>query len=175
MSLADFARQLGWSKATVHRYLSALHRGGLLSYDEDRLIYSIGPEIVRLSSILLRSNSLSDLAAPIIRELAQETGLTATLSVWLDTWPVVVRCESSPSRLGHWELPVGSPIPPPSAAGQIYAAFDESGQGRYHQGVAADIAAVRAAGVAFQDNLHDGVRAAAVPIATRHTCWPRCR
>ena len=161
VGLPQLAQRLGWSKATVHRYASALERAGLLSYDERRQLYSIGPEVLRLASILTRRVSLQDAATPVMKRLTREVDVTTTLSVWLGSRPVVVRCESDTSRLVRWELPTGTQLPLDSAAGAVFQAFGDESTVASDQ---PELALLRRTGLAIHTGIEDGMRALAVPV-----------
>jgi DNA-binding IclR family transcriptional regulator len=150
------------SKATVHRYVSALRQVGLLAYDESRSIYAIGPETLRLASVLLRSFSVQEIAAPGMRRLTQELDQTTTLSVWFDGAPVVVWCEAGTRRDVRQVIAVGTSLPLHSSAGQVLLAFGAQA-GRPVDG-GHDLERVRAHGVAVSTNLVDGMRGVSAPI-----------
>jgi IclR family pca regulon transcriptional regulator len=161
LSMPELSRALGLSKATVHRYVSALHQVGLLAYDEARSVYGIGPETLRLASVLLRSFSLQEVSGPAMRRLTQELDQTTTLSVWFDGAPVVVWCEAGTRRDVRQVIAAGTRLPLHSSAGQVLLAFGT------HVGPVdggRDLEQVRADGVAVSTNLVDGMRGVSAPI-----------
>jgi IclR family transcriptional regulator, acetate operon repressor len=162
MSLAELARSMNRSKATVHRYANALERVGFLGYDAERQRYSVGPEILRLAAILLETNSVIDVASPVLKRLTREAGQTTTLSMWISGAPVVVLCEMS-GALMRLEIPIGTPLPPHSAAGLVFRAFLEEGV-EIDPTLEADVETTRASGVAVSTNTVTGVRAVAAPV-----------
>jgi DNA-binding IclR family transcriptional regulator len=158
LTLPQLSQAIGLSKATVHRYVSALHQVGLLAYDEARAVYGVGPEALRLASVLLRSFSLQEVAAPVMRRLTQELDQTTTLSVWFDDAPMVIWCESGTQRDVRQVIAVGTRLPLHSSAGRVLLAFARQpapGDG---------LDAVRHAGVAVSTNLVDGMRGVSAPI-----------
>jgi len=158
LSLPQLSRALELSKATVHRYASALHQVGLLAYDDERAVYRVGPEALRLASVLLRSFSLPEVAAPVMRRLTQELDQTTTLSVWFDGAPMVVWCESGTRRDVRQVIAVGTRLPLHSSAGRVLLAFGhEPAVGDEHD-------AVRAGRIAVSTNLADGMRGISAPI-----------
>ena len=161
LSLPELSRELGLSRATVHRYVSALSRIGLLSYDDVRAVYGVGPEMLRLASILLRSFSLQEVAAPAMRRLTQDLDQTTTLSVWYEGAPVVVWCEAGTRRDVRQVIAVGTRLAPHSSAGLVLRAFDaRSGRGERDR----ELERVRADGVAVSTNVVDGMRGVSAPI-----------
>jgi DNA-binding IclR family transcriptional regulator len=162
LSLPELSRLLGLSKATVHRYASALNQVGLLSYDEQRYVYGIGPEALRLATVLLRSFTVQEAAAPLMRRLTRELDQTTTLSVWYDGAPVVVWCESGTGRDVRQVIAVGTRLPEHSSAGLVFLAFGR-GAGAADGG-SHDLEAVRRHGIAVSTNLVDGMRAVGAPI-----------
>jgi DNA-binding IclR family transcriptional regulator len=162
MPLAELARSMNRSKATVHRYASALERVGFLGYDDERQRYSVGPEVLRLAAILLETNSVIDVATPVLKRLTREAGQTSTLSMWINNAPVVVLCEMS-GALTRLEVPIGTPLPPHSAAGLVFRAFLE-GSGEIDPSLESEVERTRVAGVALSTHTVTGVRAAAAPV-----------
>jgi DNA-binding IclR family transcriptional regulator len=162
MTLAELAKTMDHSKATVHRYATALERVGFLGYDPERQRYSVGPEILRLAAILLETNSVIDVASPVLKRLTREAGQTSTLSMWISGGPVVVLCEMS-GALVRLEIPVGTALPPHSAAGLVFQAFHE-GRPEADPSLRADVEATRRAGLALSTSAVTGVHAIAAPV-----------
>jgi DNA-binding IclR family transcriptional regulator len=80
LGVRDIARQLAMSKSVVHRILRSLKSRQLLDFDPARRGYCTGPALAALGARALRRLDLRQLALPILRDLQQETGETATLS-----------------------------------------------------------------------------------------------
>ncbi|SHG96691.1 IclR family transcriptional regulator [Cognatishimia maritima] len=67
-------------KATLYRFLQTLTNQGMLSYDEDRQVYSMGLRLVRLAHSAWQSASLAPLASEMLDILEEEVGETIHLA-----------------------------------------------------------------------------------------------
>jgi IclR family transcriptional regulator, acetate operon repressor len=74
------ARELGLSKAVVHRILQSLESRSLISYDPEERLYRLGPAGAAIGARALQDLDLRDAAMPTLRQLAHATGETVTLS-----------------------------------------------------------------------------------------------
>ncbi|WP_051138214.1 IclR family transcriptional regulator [Streptomyces canus] len=78
--VSEIARDLGLSKAVVHRILRTLVDRDLLGFDVGTRRYRMGPAVAALGSRALRDSDLRRAALPILRDLASRAGETATVS-----------------------------------------------------------------------------------------------
>lgn len=74
-SLAEIARGLGVGKATVHPMLTTLTRAGWLLRHPVRRTYRLGPALVAAGRAAAEGDPALDLARPVMRRLAADTGL----------------------------------------------------------------------------------------------------
>jgi DNA-binding IclR family transcriptional regulator len=162
MSLSELARRMGLGKATAYRYATALQEAEILKWDEERKVYGIGSEPLRLASILIRSFSVENAAAPFLRRITASLDLTSTLAVWLDATPVVVACDAATTRIVRQEIALGTRVQPGHAAGLVLQAFGPPA--RMSQVPPRELAVVRETGVAINTNIGDGLRAISVPV-----------
>jgi IclR family acetate operon transcriptional repressor len=81
LGVTELARQLGLSKAVVHRILTSLRAKGLVSVDENTRRYSLGPAALALGLAYLRHIDVRDQARGLLRDLCAQTNETATLSI----------------------------------------------------------------------------------------------
>lgn len=79
-NLADSARECGLAPSTALRLLRTLENTGFVAKDEMG-IYRPGSRIIQLGATALSSESLVDLAAPVMEKLVARTGESAYLSV----------------------------------------------------------------------------------------------
>lgn len=80
LGVTAVARQLGLSKAVVHRILRTLLDRQLLAVDPTTRGYRLGPAAAAVGARALRDADLRTLALPVLHELQQRTGETATVS-----------------------------------------------------------------------------------------------
>lgn len=78
--VSAIARNLGLSKAVVHRILQSLESRQLIDYDERTRVYRLGPAIAALGAQALANLDLRAVALPVLRGLARDSGETVTLS-----------------------------------------------------------------------------------------------
>jgi DNA-binding IclR family transcriptional regulator len=79
--LADLSRELGLTRTTTLRLLSALEREGMVSRSGTGSGYRLGPRAIELGALARRSNSLHDAAHGELERLSQLTGETSSLEV----------------------------------------------------------------------------------------------
>jgi DNA-binding IclR family transcriptional regulator len=125
MTLGELTTRMGMSKATVHRYATALRNAGLLRWTGGQ--YTLGPRVVELASAALAGLGVVAVAGPYLERLVLNTGETAVLSVWDGEAPVVVRVDANTSRLVRIIVSTGSRLPLDSAQGKVFRAFLDPG------------------------------------------------
>ncbi len=85
MGVSEVARELGLSKAVVHRIFRSLSKHGFLQEGADTRAYRLGPAAVALGARGLRDLDMRRAARPVLEELRDQTGETTTLSEVLGT------------------------------------------------------------------------------------------
>jgi DNA-binding IclR family transcriptional regulator len=122
LSLGEMTERLGVSKATAHRYATALRQAGLLRQADGA--YTLGPRVVELASAALAGLTVIQVARPHLERLGAETSQTAVLSVWDGEAPVVVRVhDAAAGRIVRIVPTTGSRLPRDSAQGLVFGAF----------------------------------------------------
>lgn len=155
LTLSELTRRMGLTKATAHRYATALRAAGLLRSHHG--LYSLGPRVVELAAAALAGLGVIRVAEPYMLRLVAETGQTSVLSVWDGEAPVVVRVSENPGRLVRIVVAAGSRLPRDSAQGKVFRAFlGEDGD--------PDLDAVRNDGFAANAVVVEGVTAVAAPV-----------
>jgi DNA-binding IclR family transcriptional regulator len=155
LSLAELTARLGTSKATAHRYATALRRAGLLRLSGGG--YTLGPKIVELAATALAGLRIVKVAGPYLERLVAELNETAVLSIWDGEAPVVVRVDDNTDRLVRINVRTGSRLPLDSAQGKVFRAFLGEPDG-------SDLAEVRENGLAFNARIVEGIAALAAPV-----------
>jgi len=155
LTLSQITSRMGFTKATAHRYATALRRAGLMRAGNGA--YTLGPRIVELAAAALAGLGVIRIADPYMRRLVGETGQTAVLSVWDGEAPVVVRVAENPERLVRIVVTVGARLPRDSAQGKVFRAFiGEDGD--------PDLEQVRRNQLAANAVVVEGVTALAAPV-----------
>lgn len=80
LGVTRIARELGLSKAVVHRILTSLAGREMVALDPATREYRLGPAVAALGARALRDSDLRSAALPLLRRLRDEIGETATLS-----------------------------------------------------------------------------------------------
>ena len=155
LTLSQITSRMGFTKATAHRYATALRRAGLMRAGNGA--YTLGPRIVELAAAALAGLGVIRIADPYMRRLVGETGQTAVLSVWDGEAPVVVRAAENHERLVRIVVAAGSRLPPDSAQGKVFRAFLSADDDP-------DLEAVRRERVAANAVVIEGVTALAAPV-----------
>jgi DNA-binding IclR family transcriptional regulator len=156
LMLSDLTTRMGMSKATVHRYATALRNAGLLRFTGG--YYTLGPRVVELASAALAGLSVMKVAGPYLERLVAETGETAVLSVWDGEAPVVVRVDDNSSRLVRIVVATGSRLPEDSAQGQMFRAC------MTEPGMNPKLDRIRDARLSHYTAVVDGIAALAAPV-----------
>ena len=80
-TLADLSRSLGLTKPTTLRLLGVLEREGMVERTASGTGYRLGAGAMELGAKAQRSHGLTEAVHPLLEELAQSTGETASLEV----------------------------------------------------------------------------------------------
>ncbi len=76
----ELAARSGLSAPTVSRLCFTLQRLGYLVYDGETGRYAMGPAVLELSYVMLRNIDLRQIARPLLREFAEQTGITVAVN-----------------------------------------------------------------------------------------------
>ncbi|MEW6263195.1 MAG: IclR family transcriptional regulator [Thermodesulfobacteriota bacterium] len=83
LSLTELSGMTGMQKSRLLRLCGTLVFKGYLSRDQNSRKYSLGPRLMVLGRIYESANTLSNIAQPIIKELAGQTNETVSLFIVL--------------------------------------------------------------------------------------------
>jgi IclR family transcriptional regulator, acetate operon repressor len=119
MRLTEIAKVSGLHLATVQRILSVLVQRGYVSHDGSS--YSLGVASLLNAHAYLVSNTLSIVAEPVLQELARSSGLTASLSVRVGFFQVLLLRIQGLQPL-RYQLPVGEQLPLHLGGARVLAA-----------------------------------------------------
>lgn len=84
MLLGEVSRLAGLNKTTAHRLLAALQSEALIDRNPVTGSYRLGPGLMALGVLALSNSDLRLRVRPILKQLASDTGETATLEVPID-------------------------------------------------------------------------------------------
>lgn len=108
--VSEVARDLGLSKAVVHRILTTLRSRRLIELDESTRRYSLGPAALALSMAYLDQIDIRDLAREPLRRLMRSTNETSTLSIRTGDTRIYLD-QVTPPREVKMTVPLGRPFP----------------------------------------------------------------
>jgi IclR family acetate operon transcriptional repressor len=122
LGVNELARRIGVNASTASRLLATLESAGMVQRDEGGP-FRLGLALLTLADRVLSRLDLQGLARPILVELMQSTGETATLSLPGEREAITV--DSVPSRASVVSRArLGRPSPPhASAVGKVMLAF----------------------------------------------------
>jgi DNA-binding IclR family transcriptional regulator len=172
LTLTEITARLGVSKATAHRYAMALRRVNLLRYDRAAADYTLGPQVLTLGAVARAGLPIITIAGPYMEQIVNEVNETAVLSVWDGEAPVVVRVDDSTERVVRISVRAGSRLSTlESAQGKVFCAFvgpeqipELAAELDHNPALAAELAAIRDAGLAVNTPEIHGVRTIAAPV-----------
>jgi IclR family acetate operon transcriptional repressor len=90
LSLSEISAASDLAAATAYRMLTTLQNHGMVEFDSDGQLWSIGVETYRMGAAFLRRRKLVDRARAVMQELMEKTGETANLGVAEDDCVVFV-------------------------------------------------------------------------------------
>lgn len=119
---AEAAELIGLNRTTTYRYLASLVAAGVLENRGDRA-YGPGPTLLQLGAFALGRQDVMLHAPEAMAALAQSTGITAVLSLWGTSSPVVAHVEESPGREIVVTVRVGMHLKNTAAQASVFHAF----------------------------------------------------
>ncbi|MEM8824088.1 MAG: IclR family transcriptional regulator [Pseudomonadota bacterium] len=85
VSVRHIAGELGLAPSTTHRLLNLLVTDGFAAFDPKSSLYSVGPELYRISAKIAASTSPARIARNCITELAKRYDETVLFGLWMQT------------------------------------------------------------------------------------------
>lgn len=110
LGVSEIARELGLSKAVVHRILQSLASRSFVEADPQTRGYRLGPGAVALGARALHDLDLRRSARPVLRQLREATRETTTLSAPLGGARVYLDQYESPQEI-KMTVELGRPHP----------------------------------------------------------------
>jgi DNA-binding IclR family transcriptional regulator len=122
LGVNEIARRIRLHKSTVSRILATLQDAHLVERDPASGRFTLGAGIVALAGPLLANLNVREVAQPYLRQLADETGESVSLSIWNHGEAVNVDQVFGPGLIQHI-APVGSRNPAHcTATGKLFLA-----------------------------------------------------
>lgn len=181
-TLSALAGDLGQSPATVYRVLTTFQGRGLVAFDEQSQVWSIGAGSFLIGAGFLRRTSLVDSARPILRALMAVTGETANLGIERDKEVLFVSQVETHAHIRAFFPPGSTSQMHASGIGKALLAFMPDDRRRVilsgrnltrftdqtladHTALDRDLGVCRARGYAVDaDEKTDGMRCIAAPV-----------
>jgi DNA-binding IclR family transcriptional regulator len=130
LPLAELAQRTGFYKSTLLRLAASLEEHGYLRRLSDGR-FMLGPSLMRLGQLYRDSFNLEDYVRPVLRQLVNDTGESATLHVREgDTRIVLYRVDSRHAIRDHTHEGDHLALDR-GAAGHVLSAFTEPNAARY--------------------------------------------
>ena len=121
--LAVLAAATGMPRSKVHKYLASFVRSGFVVQGADDGRYDLGPASLELGLAAMRRLALVELAQDALNEIRNRLDTTASLAVWANRGPVILRWAETPDIVSP-TVRLGSVFPVlASTVGQIFAAY----------------------------------------------------
>ena len=94
-SVSDLSNCLKMTKSTIHRFLASMKYAGFLEQNPENQKYRLSIKLFEIGNRVIGRLNISEIAKPIMLELAEKTGETVNLAI-LDGFEVVYieKCES---------------------------------------------------------------------------------
>jgi DNA-binding IclR family transcriptional regulator len=173
LSPAVVSERLGLNRTTAHRYLLSLQASGFLSPS-----YGPGPLVDQLSGLVSSRQQILSLAPTMLRQLSDQTGLTAVLSFLGRSGAVVGHVEEANAGTIVLTVRVGTVLEIKAAQSRVLLAFqsDPSVVSRLHATLApeearrenAELALARRDRIAWADLGRVGLASVAAPVFGNH-------
>jgi IclR family KDG regulon transcriptional repressor len=123
-SITEVAEILGVDKGSASRLMSTLAKHGYSEKDPITRRYILGPQIIRLSGVLLTRMPLHESAKPFLRQLMERTGECAHLAILAQGKALYIDQVESPATL-RVNAQVGTMAPLHcTALGKVLLAFN---------------------------------------------------
>jgi IclR family transcriptional regulator, KDG regulon repressor len=99
LSITELADEYGVDKGSISRMMQTLANYGFAEREQDSRKYILGPQVVRLSRMLLLRTPLRDTAKSYLKQLVQLTGECAHLAILAQAQALYIDQEESPYDL----------------------------------------------------------------------------
>jgi DNA-binding IclR family transcriptional regulator len=123
LTLTALAVATGMAPGKAHKYLVSYIRGGLVTQKGPGGRYDLGPTALELGLAVMRRMDLMEVAQAALDNLRDRLGTTASMAVWANHGPTIVRWAETP-HIMSLTIRIGTLMPLlNSAFGRVFAAF----------------------------------------------------
>ncbi len=122
LSVPAIALQTGLNRTTAHRYVTSLMAVGLLVRGEQPASFAPGPLAVQLGTFALGRRTVIDLADRHLQSLSETFRMSAVLSLWGSSGPVVTAVREDRSGPVLITVPVGTQLSLDTAQSVLFLA-----------------------------------------------------
>jgi DNA-binding IclR family transcriptional regulator len=123
LSASDVADRLGLNRTTAYRYCTSLAAAGLLERGKEPGTYIPGGLLLQLGAFAIGRRRVVNLAPRHLQALSRSTQMTAVLSLWGLTGPVITRVEEDTATIVVVSVRVGSHLTLEAAQSMVFAAY----------------------------------------------------
>jgi DNA-binding IclR family transcriptional regulator len=123
IGINEIARRVRLDKSSVSRLVRTLERERLVERATNSERVRIGFGLVSLAAPLLAGLRVTNLAPPVLEELARQTGETVNLSVWDGSEAVSVQQALGASAIKHYAVPGQRNPAHCTASGKLFLAY----------------------------------------------------
>jgi DNA-binding IclR family transcriptional regulator len=123
LSAGEVADRLGLNRTTAYRYCTSLVAAGLLDRSSEQGKFIPGGLLLQLGAFAIGRRRVVNLAPRHLQSLSRSTQMTAVLSLWGLTGPVVTRVEEDTATIVVVSVRVGSHLPLEAAQSKVFAAY----------------------------------------------------
>jgi len=123
LTAVEAAVRLGLNRSTAYRYCTSLVTAGLLERGMEAGTFIPGGLLLQLGAYSIGRRRVMDLAPPHLRSLSNNARMTAVLSLWGSSGPIVSRVEEEVAPIVLVTVRVGSHLPLDTAQAKVFAAF----------------------------------------------------
>ena len=157
LTVPAIALHTGLNRTTAHRYVASLLSAGLLVRGEQPASFSPGPLAIQLGTFALGRRTVVDLADRHLQSLAETFRMSAVLSLWGSSGPVVTAVREHRGGPVLITVPVGTQLSLDTAQSVLFLAYmpDLLLARRLYAGLSAD--GQRLAGEMIEQARHEGL------------------
>lgn len=117
LKTSEVASKVGMHRVTAHRLLETLSKANLLHKDNNRRVYTIGPELYVLGSIYIENNDIYKSANPVVKKINELTGEVVAINVPDSRGGIMLLMREERQTGFRWAAHVSSIFPAYASAG----------------------------------------------------------